>query len=251
MKILHKSISLILCGVILYSSTAFLSAEKKTKTFCAEIQELLQEYQKNRSEDDSLYPEAYAGFYYSDENHYWLRLTDADDPDSLALRELALEKGIPIHPSEYSYNKLSAVVAEVEANRKTASISLPITGCYVDDRFNQVVVEIAGLSDIFREIFWQEVSDFPGTRLIPHTIDEAPVEYLDQTESVPPKGALSGTVNFGPVAVRKRPVSGSEPLGVLKKGESVTLLNIERGWFLIEYQGEKGYVYAQYIDVLP
>ena len=51
--------------------------------------------------------------------------------------------------------------------------------------------------------------------------------------------------------MRKRPVSGSEPLGVLKKGESVTLLNIERSWFLIEYQGKKGYVYAQYIDVLP
>ncbi len=136
----------------------------------------LSEYQREKGPD--LYPAAYAGCYRSDEYNVWLRLTDADDPDSQALRKMAEKEGIPVQPAQYSYSFLLSLKKEVEGKREGLSQELPITNCYIDVRNNQVVVLISDLSDSLREIFWQKVSDSPAIRLSSYYVDivEDPAE---------------------------------------------------------------------------
>ncbi|CCQ95053.1 hypothetical protein CULT_2240002 [[Clostridium] ultunense Esp] len=58
-----------------------------------------------------------------------------------------------------------------------------------------------------------------------------------------------GKVQAGMLNVRAAPSDSGKILGVLKKGDVVTILGEENGWYQIQFQGKMAYTYGRYLDL--
>ncbi|WP_028986936.1 5'-nucleotidase C-terminal domain-containing protein [Thermicanus aegyptius] len=58
-----------------------------------------------------------------------------------------------------------------------------------------------------------------------------------------------GKVQAGMLNVRAAPSDSGKILGVLKKGDVVTILGEENGWYQIQFQGKMAYAYGRYLDL--
>ena len=57
-------------------------------------------------------------------------------------------------------------------------------------------------------------------------------------------GVTTDSVNF-----RQGPSTSTKKLSMLSKGESVTVYSLNDGWYEVEYNGTRGYLYAKYVTV--
>lgn len=58
-------------------------------------------------------------------------------------------------------------------------------------------------------------------------------------------GETTGSVNF-----REGPSTSSDKIGKIKKGQPITLYSLADGWYEVEYNGTRGYLYAKYVKVV-
>jgi len=65
-----------------------------------------------------------------------------------------------------------------------------------------------------------------------------------------PVGASKGRVNGVRVALRRGPGTSYNIYFRIDKGETVTILSQENGWYFVEYKGTRGYMMATYITLL-
>ena len=62
-----------------------------------------------------------------------------------------------------------------------------------------------------------------------------------------------GTVNATNVRFRSAPdtSTSSNIIRLLQRGDRLTLFSLENNWYYASYEGEKGYISAQYVDITP
>ena len=58
-------------------------------------------------------------------------------------------------------------------------------------------------------------------------------------------GETTGSVNF-----REGPSTSSDKIGKIKKGQPITLYSLADGWYEVDYNGTRGYLYAKYVKVV-
>lgn len=65
----------------------------------------------------------------------------------------------------------------------------------------------------------------------------------EETAQSTGKGVLTAKVNF-----RQGPSTSAKKLTTLKKGTEVTIYSLNDGWYEVEYNGTRGYLYAKYVS---
>lgn len=81
--------------------------------------------------------------------------------------------------------------------------------------------------------------------------DPAPAANTAPINNPPAAAPASASGTLEPlnyVYVRPAPNTGGEPLGMIAPGERYTITGEQSGWFAIDYNGQTGYVAAQYVS---
>lgn len=76
------------------------------------------------------------------------------------------------------------------------------------------------------------------------SMDYITVEAQESTQAITMGG---GTVTADDVNFRKEASTSSEVLGRFQSGTNVSIVGVSNGWFEVEYNGQVGYVYPDYI----
>ena len=115
-----------------------------------------------------------------------------------------------------------------------------------------VELTLVSLEDGWYQVSLDDQIGYVSSKYINVTVaipDAEDTEDSDTPELTVPDilglGQTTTNVNF-----REEASSSSKKLGQIKSGETVTLYSLADGWYAVEYNGTRGYLYAKYVKMI-